>query len=84
VEQGHFNASQLVDYFSGLWTPDQQREIEIHLSQCDACAMLARRVYVEAFVIDSWTAKVMAEKAKAEKSKAKGAAAGAKRSAAAH
>jgi len=84
VELGHFNASQLVDYFSGLWTPDQQREVEIHLNQCDACTMLARRVYVEAFVIDSWTAKVMAEKAKAEKPKAKGAAASAKRSAAAH
>lgn len=88
MELGHFNASQLVDYFSGLWTPDQQREIEIHLSQCDACAMLARQVYVGAFVIDNWTAKAKAEKpkveeAKAEEAKAKVAAAKAARSAAA-
>jgi anti-sigma factor RsiW len=79
VDLGHFNARQLADYLSGLWTPDQQREIEIHLSQCDACTMLARQVYVDAFVIDNWTAK-----AKAEKAKAKVAAANATRSAAAH
>jgi hypothetical protein len=57
VELGHFNAGQLADYFSGLWTPDQQREIEIHLSQCDTCTTLARQVYVDMFVIDNWTAK---------------------------
>jgi hypothetical protein len=89
VELGHFNASQLAYYFSGLWTPDQQREIEIHLSQCDACTILARQVYVEGFVIDNWTVKGKAESAKAqepkvEEAKAKVAAANATRSAAAH
>jgi len=89
VELGHFNAGQLADYFSGLWTPDQQREIEIHLSRCDACAMLARQVYVGAFVVENWTAKATAEVAKAKEAKAKeakanAAAANATRSAGAH
>ena len=82
VELAHFNASQLADYFAGLWTPDQQRGIEIHLSQCGVCTKLARQVYVDAFVIDNWTAK--AKKAKVEEVKAMAAVANATRSAAAH
>lgn len=65
VRFGHLNASQLVDYLSGLWTPNVQREIEVHLSQCDLCTMLARQVYIDGIVLDSRLAKPRRVEAKA-------------------
>jgi len=57
----HLKPQQLVDYFSGLWTFDQERAIEVHLAGCDPCAKLARKIYLEGYRLEKWTAERHAE-----------------------
>jgi len=45
----------LVDYFSGLWTIDQELAIETHIAECGNCASLARQIYSESFIMDEWS-----------------------------
>ena len=50
----HLSPEHLVDYFSGLWTIDQELAIETHIAECGICATLARQIYSEAFIMDEW------------------------------
>ena len=50
----HLDNAQLIDYFSERWTPDQQRSVELHLSECDECASRARELYLGLYVFDQW------------------------------
>lgn len=57
----HLKPEQIVDYFSSLWTLDQEKAIEVHLAACDSCATLARAIYLEQYVLDEWTAELHAK-----------------------
>lgn len=56
MQPNHFPAEQLIDYFAGVWTPDQERMIETHLADCESCAERARAIYADIEIMDSWTA----------------------------
>src|SRR5271166_4520377 len=51
----HLSAEQLVDYFAGIWTSDQERMIEAHLADCERCVGSARNVYANIRTMDEWT-----------------------------
>ena len=61
LSHAHLKPEQLVDYFSGLWTLDQERAIEVHLAGCDLCAKLARKIYLNGYLLEKWTVKRHAE-----------------------
>jgi len=50
----HLNSLQLIDYLADRWTADQERTIEIHLAQCDECAMRAHELFLITHQIDEW------------------------------
>jgi hypothetical protein len=52
----HLDAEQLVDYFNGVWTQDQQSALEIHLFKCDSCADLAQQICKQNYEMEDWTA----------------------------
>jgi anti-sigma factor RsiW len=54
MEMRHLEDVQLVDYFSGRWTPDQERSVELHLAECDHCSSLAGRLFANAQFFDQW------------------------------
>lgn len=55
MELKHLNNEQLVDYFAGVWTRDQERMIEVHMAGCEECSRSARQIYAEIEVFDRWS-----------------------------
>jgi len=55
MELTHLENDQLVDYFAGVWTLDQERMIEAHLADCEECSRSARQIYAEIEVFDRWS-----------------------------